>query len=203
MIRYTYIVAFSFAVAMPAYAHHILGIPHYSYEEDYPQTPILTYLAEAGPNEVRMTGYPGRPEPGERCSLHVYIRRLDDGTPFDGTVTMTVMRDRFFREGQIIYGPMEAAIEENVFKYYPEFKEEANYTIRIVYEAEGAPWIIDLPMVVGEPGSPWLVLGSLAAGVVLFLIVMRAIRIKMRRRSKTTGSHDPSAAPVSRSAKAS
>ena len=65
-----------------ASGHHILGIPHYSYDEDYPQTPILTYRLMAGAYEVRMTGYPGVPVPGERCDLHVYIQDPDSGRLF-------------------------------------------------------------------------------------------------------------------------
>jgi hypothetical protein len=47
------------------WAHHILGIPHYAYDEQYPQTPVLTYRVDAGANELKMTGYPG---PGTRAS---------------------------------------------------------------------------------------------------------------------------------------
>ncbi len=163
-------------------AHHILGIPHYAYDEQYPQTPVLTYRVNAGPHEVKMTGYPGIPCPGERCTYHVYIKNLGSGELFDSRVTMSVMRDRLFGSDRVIYGPVEASLEQAVYKFFPEFEDEANYTVRIEYEAEGAPWIIDLPVVVGEPGSPWAVAIGSFSGLVLFLVVIRAIRIKMRRR---------------------
>jgi len=175
---------FAFSVVSPASAHHILGIPHYAYDEEYPQTPILTYRVEMGPHEVKMTGYPGKPQPGEPCSLHVYIRRLDDGKPFDDGVTLTVFLDTLIGQDPVIYGPIEARLEESVYKFYPQFGLEANYLVRIAFEAEDAPWIIDLPMVVGEPGSPLVVLGGVACGVVAFLVVVRAIRIKRRRRQE-------------------
>ncbi len=171
-----------------AWGHHILGIPHYAYDKDYPQTPVLTYRVDMGPHEIKMTSYPGRPEPGGSCSLHVYIRRLDTGESFDDTVTMTVLKDPMIGRDTVVYGPMKAQLEESIYKFYPQFKEEANYLVRIAFEAEDAPWIIDLPMVVGHPGSPWTVLGSVAAATVVFLIVVRAIRIKKRRRmAKTPG----------------
>jgi hypothetical protein len=172
-------------IATPAaLAHHILGVPHYAYDEDYPQTPVLTYSVEAGPNNVRMTGYPGNPEPGKPCSLHVYISRLDTGEPFRGTVTMTVMRDRFLAPDPVVYGPVEAELEEAMFKFFPVFQDEANYTVRVAYDVEGVPWVIDLPMVAGEPGSPWAVLAAIGGGLFAFLVVMRAIRIKLRRRER-------------------
>jgi NapH/MauN family ferredoxin-type protein len=176
-----------------ATAHHILGIPHYAYDEQYPQTPVLTYRVDAGPYEIRMTGYPGHPQPGERCSLHLYINRRDNGALFDKTVRATVFQDVLIGDDPIIYGPQEAVIEERVFKFHPTFGEVANYTVRIELDVEGVPWIIDLPMVAGEPGSPYTVMGSVAGGLVAFLVVIRAIRIKMRRRSRT-------ASPIGRGA---
>ena len=174
----------SLFVPLPAVAHHILGIPHYAYDEQYPQTPVLTYRVDAGAHEVRMTGYPGVPAPGERCSLHVYIRRSDTGASFDDRVTLTVREDRLIGSDPIVYGPVTATIEEAVFKFFPVFELEANYSARIEFEADNEPWIIDLPIVVGEPGSPWLVLAGVAVATLSFLIVIRAIRIKSRRRAK-------------------
>lgn len=164
------------------YAHHIMGIPHYAYDEQYPQTPVLTYRLEAGPYDVRMTGYPGKPTPGERSTLHVYIRRMDNGALFEGSVRLTVMQDQLIGEDLVVYGPSLAKIEERLFKFYPTFPDEANYLVRIEFEVEGVPWIVDLPMVAGEPGSPWTVLGSTVFGLLAFVVVIRAIRIKRQRR---------------------
>lgn len=172
-------------------AHHILGIPHYAYDERYPQVPVLTFKTIAGPHEVEMTGYPGRPAPGEQCFLNVYIRRLDDGASFGGVVSLEVLRDRMVGSDPSVYGPAQAGLEEGVFKFYPRFEAESNYTIRISFEAEGAPWVIELPMVVGEPGSPWAVLTGVFGGLATFVIVIRAVRIKTRRRTGLEGTPEP------------
>jgi len=169
-------------VASPAVAHHILGIPHYAYDEQYPQTPVLTYRVESGPFDIKMTGYPGKPKPGERCSVAVYISRLDNGELFDDTVTFTAFRKRWFGKDHAVYGPMDGALEQAVYKFYPQFEEEAEYLLRLEFEAEDTPWILDLPMVVGEPGSPWVVLGSVGGGLLCFVVVIRAIRIKRSRK---------------------
>lgn len=175
----------------PAFAHHILGIPHYAYDEDYPQTPVLTYRVQAGPHEVKMTGYPGNPVPGERSSLHVYVTRLDTGEPFEDGVTLSVLKDRMIGEDPVVYGPIDAPLEEAMYKFYPRYDEEANYLVRIFFEAEGEPWTIDIPIVVGEPGSPWTVVGGVAGGLLFFVIVIRAIRIKMRRKEKARAAYTP------------
>ena len=170
-----------------AHAHHILGIPHYAYDEQYPQTPVLTYRVDAGAWEVKMTGYPGVPQPGERTSFHVYLRHRATDRLFDGPVTLSVRHDRLLGDDPVIYGPVVATIEEAVFKFHPEFGDAANYLVRIHFDADGAPWDIEIPVVVGEPGSPWAVIGGVAALTVMFLLVVRALRIKAERRGTTKG----------------
>ena len=173
---------FILAVVPEVDAHHILGIPHYTYDEMYPHTPILTFSLVAGPYDVKMRGYPGMPRPGERCTLHIDMKRLDNDAVFQGEVTLQVMQDHWFGEDPVIYGPSTAKIEERVFKFYPEFPEAANYTVRFSFEVDGVPWTVDLPMVAGEPGSPWTVVGGVGFGLFGFLIVIRAIRIKRQRQ---------------------
>jgi len=178
------------AAAHPAAAHHILGIPHYAYDEQYPQTPVLTYRVAAGPWQLEMTGYPGVPQPGERMSLHVYARHRSSGRLLDVPVTLTVRRDRLLGTDPVVYGPIAASLEESVFKFHPELEETANYVARIHFEADGEPWDLDLPIVVGEPGSPWLVLGMVVGVAVVFVLVIRAVRIK-RQRTATAPSGRP------------
>ena len=43
-------------------------------------------------------------------------------------------------------------------------------------------WQIDMPIVVGEPTSGWWLIGTVAGGALLALIVARAAMIKLRRR---------------------
>ena len=52
-------------LASSAAAHHILGLPHYSYKENYPQAPTLEYPAFTGPYDILLTSYPGKPVPQE------------------------------------------------------------------------------------------------------------------------------------------
>ena len=172
-------------VTAPSFAHHILGIPHYAYDEEYPQTPVLTYRVEAGRYEIRMTGYPGELEPGDQCSLHVYVRSVDTGELFDGDMMVTVTRDTLFGTDPIVYGPVTGGLEESVYKFYPRFETVDHFTARIEFYEDGTPWILEIPMVVGEPGSPKTVLVGSIGALIAFLIVVRAIRIKRRRRGVT------------------
>lgn len=180
------VLAACFLAALPAdeaVAHHILGIPHYSYDERYPQVPILTYRVVAGTHDFEMTGYPGRPRPGEQSFLNVYIRDTERGVAFDGTVQLEVRRDRLLGDDPVVYGPVEAQLDESVYKFYPRFADEANYNVRIQWQVDGVPWIVDLPMVVGQPGSPWAVVAGVVGGLAAFLVVIRALRIKLQRKA--------------------
>ena len=168
-------------LAAPAWTHHILGVPHDAYDEDYPQTPVLTYAVELHQYEVKMTGYPGNPEPGQRFSLHIYIRNTETGEVLDDTVTLTVTRDGLMGKGPIIYGPMQAHLEEAMYKFFPEFDRAADYTLEIAFNAHGDDWVIELPMTVGEPKSPWAAIGGVSVAIFVVAIVLRAILIKRKR----------------------
>ncbi len=168
--------------AAPASAHHILGIPHYSYEEDYPQTPVLTFAVEAGPYDVKVTGYPGELEAGDQCSLYVYVKDRESGLPYDGEVTALVRRKGMLTAGEVIYGPITVALDESVYKFYPRFEREAEYMAEVSFGEAGHPWIIDLPMVVGEPSSPWAPIVGAAGAALVFAVGLRAALIKRRRR---------------------
>ena len=63
--------------------------------------------------------------------------------------------------------------------------------VRVFFEKDGTPWTIDLPVVVGEPGSPWTVVGGVGAAVLIFLVVVRAARIKMKRAADAEALRQP------------
>ena len=171
-------------MAYPAAAHHILGVPHYAYDEQYPQTPVLTYKADLHGYQIEMTAFPGKPEPGERTSIHVYIRNTHTGEVHDDTVTLTITRDRLLLAGPVVYGPIEAELEESMYKFFPNFDREGNYSLELAFEAEHEHWVIELPIQVGEPGSPWAALAGGGAALVALLATVRAVRIKRKRAAK-------------------
>ncbi len=191
------ILGVALCMAYPAAAHHILGVPHYAYDEQYPQTPVLTYKADLHDYQIEMTAFPGKPEPGERTSIHVYIRNTHTGEVFDDMVTLTITRDRLLLAGPVVYGPIEAQLEESMYKFFPNFDREGNYSLELAFEAEDEHWVIELPMQVGEPTSPWAALAGGAAGIATLVVLTRAARIKMKRRAVAPTGPDlgPAAGP--------
>lgn len=162
-------------------AHHIMGIPHYAYSENYPQAPVITYKMAAGPCILEMTGYPGKPVPEEITQMHAYIyNKADKSDVFDGPVEAYVFRESL-GERQVVFGPVQTRFEDKLHKFSPVYREAGKYLVRVEMEIEGQPYEIDLPIVVGDPANPLAGLLGWGLSLGLLLIVIRAIKIKRRR----------------------
>jgi ferredoxin-type protein NapH len=176
------IVAASLLTAPPAGAHHILGIPHYAYDKNFPQAPVLKLVEKVGTWEFQLTGYPAHPKPGVRTQMHVFVaNRACHGVP-PGMLGIEVRRHGLMGGETVVYGPERVAAAENVFRFNPVYPGEGRYTVSLSFEDAGVESSLSFPLVVGEPGSPWAALGGFAGGFGLFVLVVRAVRIKLRRR---------------------
>ena len=80
-----------FTLTGPVNAHHVLGLPHYSYKENYPQRPTLEYPATTGPYDVLFTSYPGKPVPGEPANLAFYIKNRESGAVYQEEISVRVL----------------------------------------------------------------------------------------------------------------
>lgn len=174
--------ALVFGLTPPVHAHHIMGIPHYSYDENYPQAPVLKLVETVGNWEFQLTSFPGNPKPGDRTELHVYVIQETSRKVYDKPLALTIHRVGALGREQIY--TKESTLLENVYKFYPTYKEEGNYELTLSFADETGTSTLTFPMVVGEPGSPWVALGGYMSGLLLFVLVIRAIRIKRRRRAE-------------------
>jgi ferredoxin-type protein NapH len=169
-------------MATPVLAHHIMGIPHYSYDKNYPQAPVIKLVEHVGRWEVQATGYPGNPQPGSRTEVHAYAADPRTREVYDGEMSLEVFRLSPFGGKESIYGPTVGRPDENLVKFYPTYPEEAGYELVLHLKRQGEHDTLRFTLVVGDPGQPWVPLAVFCAGVILLLIVVRAIRIKRRRR---------------------
>ncbi|MBI2193400.1 MAG: 4Fe-4S binding protein [Planctomycetes bacterium] len=166
-------------------AHHILGLPHYCYDKDYPQTPVLKLVENVGNWEVQLTGFPGNPKPGMRTHLTVYITDRTTRSVYSKPLTLSVHRQLVLGREERVYGPEEAMSSQNLFKLYPTYPADGNYQVTLSFEDGEGLSTLRFPLVVGEPGSPWAVVFGSAGGLACFLVVVRAVRIKRARRRAT------------------
>ena len=175
------------ALALVASAHHIMGIPHYAYDESYPQAPVITYAVEAGPYMVKVTGYPGRPGAHTLAEVHAYVTRANDANEvFSGPIEARLERDGLLGP-EVVWGPTETRFEENLHKLAPRFGEAGNYRVRLEMMLEGMPYEIDFPIVAGDPSSPQATLVLWGAGLLAAIVLARAARIKLERRRRAQG----------------
>lgn len=170
-----------FVFGRTAFAHHIMGLPHYAYDEDYPQAPVLKLTEQVGSWDFQLTGYPGNPEPGNRTEMHVYVVDTQTRALYRGDLRLDVRRSAMVGNGDLIFGPEIAVLSENLFKLYPTYPDEGNYVITLEFQDGDIVSTLQFPMVVGEPGSPWTTLLIFGGGIGLLLIVVRAARIKRAR----------------------
>ncbi len=78
------VLALSLSPAGFAAAHHVLGRPAYSLNEDSNTPPGTQYEVQIGDYVVTYMAYPAFPRPGTPGRINLYASRIDDGTPFDG-----------------------------------------------------------------------------------------------------------------------
>jgi ferredoxin len=165
-----------------AAAHHILGLPHYSYKENYPQAPTLEYPATTGPYDVLMTSYPGKPMPGESANVTFYIKDRTDDTVYEQTVDVRVLRTATFGRNDTIHPTTNIEPFDQLHKLSVTFPRDGEYVVELSMRVEGQTEVIPFLLVVGEPTATGSILGALGGALVLFIIVVRAIRIKRARK---------------------
>lgn len=170
-----------------AYAHHILGLPHYSYKENYPQVPTLEYPATTGPYDIVMTSYPGVPTPGEAANVAFYIRNRDTDVPFGSAVTVRVLQTATFGRNKTILEETRLLPLDKTHKMSVTFPEDGEFVVELTMDVEGKTEVIPFLMVAGHPTATASILASIGGGLALFIIVVRAIKIKAKRHQRLSG----------------
>jgi len=167
--------------ATDAEAHHILGLPHYAYKDNYPQVPVLEYPAMTGPWDVLLTSYPGHPVPGEAANLSFYIKDRDSGALYPDTVAVRVLRNAAFGQTVEILPEQEITAFDKLYKITVTMPEDGDYIVELIMMSEGQQERIPFLVVAGQPSSPWGFVIAFLCGLALFVVVIRAVRIKRDR----------------------
>lgn len=168
----------------PVQGHHILGLPHYSYKENYPQVPTLEYPATSGPYDILMTSYPGRPEPGESANVAFYIKDRNADVPFGSSITVRVLQTFTFGRSRVIVPATTVDPFDQTHKLSVKFPEAGEFVVELSLPVEGQIEIIPFLLIAGAPSATGSVLTAVGVGLVLFFIVVRAVKIKRDRRTK-------------------
>ncbi|MCA9621642.1 MAG: hypothetical protein KC731_21615 [Myxococcales bacterium] len=168
-----------------AAAHHILGIPHYKYSEEYPQIPFLEVLAQTPEADVYFTHMPGTPRPGEDVRFKIYATRRPGGEPLTPAMKVEVFRKEFGGGLHAVAAPfsLEAGLgpEANDFKFFMAFAEPEAYVVRVHFPEGGRTEVIDFPVTIGETDDRPLFGGAVG---LLFAAVAAVAVMKRRRGSR-------------------
>ena len=177
-----------------ALAHHVLGRPAYSLNEDSNTPPSMQVETQIGHYFVTYMVYPAFPKPGERGRVNVYASRIDNGDSYDGEMSFHVRNDVFFGE-QNKEALGTQLIDDGVYRQGFEFKDNGAYIITASFESDGEPYTIDFPLQVGESSGMGPVLIALAFIVFILIsvnVVQRRRLMREKIRSIRPGQNDDS-----------
>ncbi len=185
-LRAWFVVFLGLAGAMPAQAHHVLGRPAYSLNEDSNTPPSMQVETQIGDYFVTYMVFPAFPRPGEPGRINLYATRLDDDTPLTAEVTFTVRDDRWFADPPELLG--RQLPDDNVYRQGFVFRDNGKYIITAEFTAGGEPYRIDFPLTVGEVSSLGPI-GVAVVAIVLLLVVVNVLQRKRLQRLRTRDYH--------------
>lgn len=159
------------------FAHHVLGRPAYSLNEDSNTPPSMQVETQIGEYYITYMVFPAFPRPGENGRVNVYASRIDNGDSFAGEMSFSVRNDGWFVEpNEEQLGTQE--MYDGVFRQGFMFKDNGNYIITAKFESAGEPYVIDFPLQIGETSSMGPV--GIALGVIIFALI--SVNVLQRKR---------------------
>lgn len=164
----------------PALAHHVVGRPRFVSDSRYP-LPIMTMLEPVGPWLIEMIQSPGDPGPVEAVEMHIEVSHSATERSLARPVEVTVRRLEAFAAGTTVFGPRSIMPDEGAYELRLEYPTTGNYLVSFAFEESEIRSELVFPVVVGKPGAPWVILIGFLMTLGLFLIVIRAVRIKSER----------------------
>lgn len=167
-----------------AAAHHVLGRPAYSLNEDSNTPSSIQAEIQIGDYLVTYMIFPAFPRPNAPGRISLYVKRLDNGDTFDGKVAFKIRDDvmaPWFQNAREEPIGVQRLDDNKVYRQSFQFSQAGDYIVSARFDAGGEPYIIDFPLRVGDvPAASPLVI---AGGVILVVLVV--VSITQRRRAMT------------------
>ncbi len=178
------------SLVAPAQAHHVMGRPSYSLNEDSNTPPAMQVETRIGDYFVTCMVFPAFPRANEPGRINFYAVRVDTGAPYRGKVRFSVRDDGWFSSSPEEIGVQ--SVDDNVFRQGFVFQHDGDYVITASFEADGQPYSIDVPLRIGQPSRVGVV--GMVVGLVLLLLLVvnvlqrhRISRDRVRDARKHTG----------------
>jgi hypothetical protein len=174
--------------AAPANAHHVLGRPAYSLNEDSNTPPSMEVETQIGHYYVTYMVFPAFPKAGERGRVNLYAKRIDNAEPYNGEVTFKVKDDVLFgdKHEETLGSQLP---DDSVYRQGFEFSQDGKYIITAEFSDGGEPYIIDFPLQIGSPASVGP-LGYAVGAIVFVLVGVNLVQRKRLLRAKLRNAHE-------------
>ena len=160
-----------------AWAHHVLGRPAYSLNEDSNTPPSMQLETQIGHYLVTIMAFPAFPKVGEESRIRLYATHLDSGEPFLGEVHFFVRDDVWLGGSREVLGKQRPT--DGIYRQAMVFAADGDYLVTASFEAAGEPYIIDLPIRIGNPASYsplFLTLGIIGSILIVLALKKRALQ---------------------------
>jgi hypothetical protein len=169
-------------------AHHVLGRPAYSLNEDSNTPPSMQIETQIGNYFVTYMVFPAFPKENERGRVNLYATRIDNGDAYSDEVTFKVRDDVYFgKKNEEILGTQPP--DDSVFRQGFTFSNNGDYIITAEFTADNEPYIIDFPLRIGPPSA----IGPIGIAMVIIIAVLITVSVLQRKqllRSKIRNAHE-------------
>jgi len=166
-------------------AHHVLGRPAYSLNEDSNTPPSMQIETQIGEYYLTYMVFPAFPKPGESGRLNVYASRIDNGDTYDGDMTFSVRNDEWLKDdNREIIGTQQ--VYDGVYRQGFIFKENGSYIVTAEFQSGGEPYVIDFPLEIGQSssmGPVGIALGTIVFGLISANLFQRKRLMREKIRS--------------------
>ncbi len=178
------VMTFWLSPVVPAVAHHVLGRPAYSLNEDSNTPPAMQAEVQIGDYIVTYMVFPAFPRPKQPGRINFYASRIDDGKPYDGKVTFKARNDswrEWFGIGDVGKKLGRQPPDDHVFRQGYLFDRAGDYIISAEFRVDGELYVVDFPLRIGEPA----LIGPAGIAVGLLMAVLVTVSVVQRRRAMT------------------
>ena len=165
----------------PTSAHHILGRPSYSLNEDSNTPPSMQVEVQLGDLFVTTMVYPAFPRLGVPGRFNLYAKHTN-GRLYKGEVEFSVRKITWlswFGMGEESREIGRQLPDDNVFRQAFRLDREGDFLITVTLNVNGEPHMIDFPLRVGE--APMI--GVLDIIIALVVLTIVAVTLVQRRRA--------------------
>jgi hypothetical protein len=188
MYKYFFILLILLPMSLPVHAHHVLGRPAYSLNENSNTPPSMQVETQIGDYFVTYMVFPAFPKAGQRGRVNLYATHIENGKAYNGEVTFEVKDDVFFGNNNLEFLGTQLA-DDSVYRQGFEFSNDGDYIITASFNDGEVPYIIDFPLRIGPPAS----IGPIGIAVFVIIIILVSVNLIQRKRllrSKLSNAHE-------------